>query len=101
IFMMEHISGFAAFRSGYYKFIPTVYISFAVLIGFTISYISNSLQPKSRSILGILIIIFALAYHYPYFTNSNFDFNKPFSTQVKVPNYVKEFAKMEEKLPDK
>lgn len=101
IFMMEHVPGFAAFRSGYYKFIPTVYLSFAVLIGFTINYISNKLHFKFRPILGAIVIFSALAYHYPYFTNSNFEFNKPFSTQVKIPDYVKEFAKMENSLPDK
>jgi hypothetical protein len=100
IFMMKHVPGFAAFRSGYYKFIPTVYISFAILSGFSVSYFSNSIQPKFRPILGVIVILFVLGYHYPYFTNTNFEFNKPFSTQVKVPDYVKEFAMMENKLPD-
>lgn len=98
---MRYIPGFAAYRSAYYKFMPIVYLSFAILIGFTISNLINKANFKIRNILGVLIILFLLLYHYPYFTNTNFEFNKPFSTMVKVPEYVQEFAKFEDKLPDK
>lgn len=101
IFMMEHIPGFAAFRSGYYKFMPIVYLAFSALIGLGIYYICNKLPKNIGRLVGILAILIILLYHYPYFTNNNFDFNKPFSTMVKVPNYVYDFAKMQSSVPDR
>ncbi len=101
IFMMEHIPGFAAFRSGYYKFMPIVYFSFAVLIGFGLHYVSNKFPNLKGRLIGILAILVILLYHYPYFTGANFDFNSPFSTMVRVPSYVTNFAKMQGKTPDR
>ncbi len=102
IFMMEHIPGFAAFRSAYYKFIPIVYLTFAVLIGITVDYALGKINKTNlKYIIGVIIIFTTLAYHYPYFTNSNFDFNKPFTTMVKIPQYIKEFAQFENSVPDR
>lgn len=99
--MMDKVPGFAAFRSGYYKFIPTVYLSFAVLVGYSLNYLINKLSSRFRIVVGVLSIVAILGYHYPYFTKTNFDFNKPFSTMVKIPQYVNDFAKMQNGLPDR
>lgn len=100
VFMMEHLPGFASFRSAYYKFIPIVYLSFSILIGTTVYYLSNKFQKKVGYLFSIFMIILILGYHYPYFTNSNFSFNTPFSTMVKIPDYVKEFAKLKNQQDD-
>ncbi len=100
LFLMEHLPGFAAFRSGYYKFMPIVYFSFAVLVGYGLHYISNKFPNLKARLIGIFAITVLLLYHYPYFTGVNFDFNKPFSTMVKIPDYVTNFAKMQESKPD-
>lgn len=99
IFMMERIPGFASFRSGYYKFIPIVYLSFSVLFATTMYYLTRR-SPKFYPLLGILSIILILVYHYPFFSNNNFVFNKPFSSMVKIPENVTEFAKMKNRSSD-
>lgn len=91
-FLMEHIPGFASFRSAYYKFIPLVYLSFAILIGTTVYYLTGKI-PKFKTLLRIGLILLVLFYNYPFFSNSNFEFEKPFSTMVKIPDYIREFSK--------
>lgn len=93
-FMMKHIPGFATFRSAYYKFMPTVYFSYAVLISFTAYSLIEKTKKNIRVPLGILFLVSILIYHYPYFQNTNSDFNKPFTTMVKVPKHVSEFGEM-------
>lgn len=94
IYMMEHIPGFATFRSAYYKFMPNVYFSFGVLVGYSVYSLSLRFKNKARVLTGVLFLLFILTYHYPYFQNTNAAFNKPFTTLLKVPDYVTEFGKM-------
>ncbi len=98
--MMEYIPGFAAFRSAYYKFIPLVYFSYAILVGYSVNQLLLKLPKQLFFVSGSAVIMLILLYHYPYFTKDNFDFNKPFSTMVEIPDYVQNFAKMQNKLPD-
>lgn len=100
-FMMKIIPGFAAFRSAYYKFMPTVYFSFSILIGMTLWYFLGKFPKKIKNVAGITLLILLLVYNYPYFMNTNFVFNKPFSTMVKVPDYIRNFAQKENEIPDK
>ena len=73
---------------------PTVYFSFAVLISFTVYSLIEKTKKNLRVPLGILFLVSILIYHYPYFQNTNSDFNKPFTTMVKVPKHVTEFGEM-------
>ncbi|MCL5434978.1 MAG: hypothetical protein M1405_01170 [Patescibacteria group bacterium] len=100
VFLMERIPGFAAYRSGYYKFIPAVYLAFSILIGFSAYSIISKIRFKKASLLGIIFILLILLYHFPYFQNTNFNIDNPFNLMVKVPDYVLKFAQYENKLPD-
>ena len=100
VFLMERVPGFAAFRSGYYKFIPVVYLAFSILIGFSAYSLVSRIRFKKAPLLGIIFILLILLYHYPYFQNTNFDIDKPFNLMVKVPDYVLKFAKYENSTPD-
>lgn len=96
--MMEIIPGFAAFRSGFYKFIPAVYLSYSILIGISLYYICTRFRYKGILAVGFFILL--LAYNFPYFQKGNSDFNKPFSTMVEIPEYVLQFAKMKNNSED-
>ncbi len=93
ILLMEKVPGFAAFRSPYYKFMPIVYFAFAILIGVTVANLSVKFLPKRSILFGILCLAFVISFNYPFFTNSNFAFDAPFSSMLKVPDYVKDLAK--------
>src|SRR5438046_113625 len=64
IFMMKHIPGFASFRSAYYKFMPTVYLSFAILIATAVYYLLNKFSSKAKFCGGVILIFLTLLYHY-------------------------------------
>lgn len=95
---MLYVPGFVVFRSAQYKFIPALFLSFAILISFTLNYIIfegkffKSLRSSSQKIISlcfIIIFIFGLAsYHYPYFQRGFFYYTKSLSTLIHVPGYV-------------
>lgn len=93
--LLTHIPGFAIFRSSYYKFSPAVFFSSAILCGyfinvFLVHFIKNI---KLLVIAGSLIIIGLLTYHFSYFSANFFTFSAPFTTKIKLPDYVqKTFA---------
>jgi hypothetical protein len=97
--MMAKIPGFVIFRSAYYKFIPALYFSYAILVGISVYYLHAKIKGKFRKISALLLFVFILIYHYPYFQKDNFIFNKPFSTMVKVPDYVYTFSNFAKSLP--
>lgn len=88
--IMRYLPGFAAFRSAYYKFIPVVYLSFSILIPVSVYYLTARLKTSRANLIRIIFIFAVLIYHFPYFQR-NFVFNKPFTTMVKVPDYVLNF----------
>lgn len=90
--MMKFLPGFAAFRSAYYKFIPTVTFSYALLIGFSVYQLVKRIDRRFRTILYITCILGLLIYHFPFFDNRNFEFNKPFRSMLSIPSYVEDFA---------
>lgn len=95
---MKHIPGFAAFKSGYYKFIPALYFSFSILIGISIFYISEKLK-KYKHLFGFLVLIAILIYHYPFFDQARlFNYDYPFTTMVKPPDYIFDYMKFEKSL---
>lgn len=93
-FLIEHLPGFAVFRSAFYKFGPAVWFSMIFLTGFYLNFlISRYVKSFSlKKLIGILAIIFIPLYHFPYFTTNFFEFSKPFTTKVNVPGYVKDAA---------
>jgi len=92
-FLMEHLPGFVAFRSAFYKFDSLIYLSFAILYSVSVYNASRRISQKALRylILGISII-FLFAYHAPFFDSRNFTFDKPFMSMVRVPDYVKEYG---------
>ncbi|KKR25035.1 MAG: hypothetical protein A3C27_01700 [Candidatus Levybacteria bacterium RIFCSPHIGHO2_02_FULL_39_36] len=93
--LMKFVPGFATFRSAWYKFMPGLFFSYSVLLGVAAYYLLQKIKYLSlRTVLGIGLLLFILAYNYPYFQNSNFVHNKPFSLMVDVPEYVKELVSL-------
>lgn len=98
--IMLHVPGFSIFRSAQYKFIPSLYFSFAFLVSYVLGLgierlpeIRIAFAGKNRIqwlLAGLLVVFFV--YHYPYFGNELFVWNKPLTTQLKVPDYVIEFG---------
>lgn len=91
-FLVEHIPGFAIFRSAFYKFGPAYWFSFIFLTGYLLNLLLLNIENKKYiySAIGIIAILFILGYHFPYFTSNFFEFNKPFTTKITIPNHVKD-----------
>lgn len=89
IYLMRHIPGFAIFRSSFYKFAPTVYLPIIVFFGYFISLFMHNVKKKYPVLLvGVLISIGVVLYHFPYLTGDFFRLPDGFSTKVHVPSYV-------------
>lgn len=97
--MLKYIPGFVIFRSAYYKFVPLIYLSYAVLIGSTAYYLLSFVQSRRRVFVGLIFVGSLLLYHYPYFQNTHFESNKPFTTMIKVPQYVYDFGEFINSTP--
>ncbi len=100
VFLMEKVPGFATFRSPYYKFMPLVYLSYAFLISASVYYLIEKYNKNKKNLIYSLVILGVLFYNYPFFTKSNFVFDFPFRSMMKVPDYVKELPK-DEKIDPK
>lgn len=92
LFLVQNIPGFVLFRSAFYKFGPILWFSSVFLTGYFINlFIIKLLKNRTLiNLVGFVPIIFILLYHYPYFNGSFFDWNKPFSTKVHLPEYVQD-----------
>lgn len=90
VFLVEHLPGFAIFRSAFYKFGPVVWFSAIFLTGYYLNLLILKYITKTsiQIFLGILIILLIPFYHFPYFVTNFFEFSKPFTTKVIVPSYV-------------
>lgn len=94
-FLILHIPGFAIFRSSFYKFGPMYWFSFIFLVGFFLNLLLLYFVKRKiiYSLLGIVAIVAILAYHHPFFISNFFAWQDPFTTKVKIPNYVFQMAK--------
>jgi len=96
VWMIENIPGFVAFRTPFYKFAPALWLSYAVLIAFTIDVGLKRIQIKHpRWVIVPFFIVIAVwsTYNYPFFTGTFFDYEKDQkTTKVTVPEYVFEYA---------
>lgn len=103
-FLTNNIPGFAAFRTPFYKFASPLFLSYAFLIGFTLSvclqYVRR-INSKISSVLAVLFILGILAYNYPYFEGNFFLWNKPFTTMVTIPQHIQDFQQWEKNLTEK
>lgn len=92
LYLMRHVPGFAIFRSGFYKFAPTVYLPIIIFFGYYLSeLLSGSKLQKLAQYIFVLVVALGIAfYHFPYFTGNFFSFKGGFSTRVIVPSYVKD-----------
>lgn len=94
IFLVESIPGFAIFRSPLYKFGPAVWFSIIFLTGYFLNLILLKFvrQKFTYSILGFFFIISIVVYHFPFFQTKFFMWNQPFTSRVKIPEYVYEMS---------
>lgn len=102
IFLLYHIPGFVIFRSPLYKFGNLLWFSYAVLIAFTLSSMTEFIKgngiikkiftQKTAYILPSIIIAFILVWDYPFFSNSFLIWRPPLTTMLKIPSYVIEYG---------
>ena len=95
---MLHVPGFVIFRSAQYKFVPALYLSFAILISFSLNYLIyktpvwekfKAISPRLLRTSAVFIcILVVLGYHWPYFRTEFFQYSPPLTTLLKVPDYV-------------
>lgn len=102
IFLINHLPGFAVFRTAFYKFAPTLWFPTAFLAGFFLNFLIEKLfiPERKRFLIGFFSIVFVLLYHFPYFSTSFFNWNEPFSTRLKVPAYVTGMSEYVNNLKD-
>lgn len=105
VFFLNYIPGYVIFRSPLYKFGNLLWFSYAVLIAFSLSSIFEKIKSYSRSVLWskflpLFFLSFILLWDYPVFKNQFFDFNKDFSTVLKIPPYVFDFGNWMDKNID-
>ncbi len=92
VFLVEHLPGFAIFRSAFYKFGLVAWFSVIFLTGYYLNLLIMKYSKKNyvQSIIGVTAILFIILYHFPYFKINFFEFNNPFTTKVIIPTYVEE-----------
>lgn len=91
---IKHVPGFAIFRSPFYKFGELVWFSTIFLTAYYVSLSLNKFIKRRviKNIMGCIFIAFILIYHSPFFTTNFFIWNTPFTTKVKIPNYVTQMS---------
>lgn len=97
-YLMRHVPGFAAFRSSFYKFAPTVYLPVILYFSYSITLIYHGLAQKIRrvgfneTLAGLAIAAGIVLFHYPYLTGNIFRIEDSFTTRVDVPPYVAQMS---------
>lgn len=87
-FFIEHVPGFAIFRSSFYKFAPALWFPIIVLSGISLQLVVSNIRQPIQKYVGGMLLACLLLYHYPYFTPNFFTFSPPFTTKVVIPEYV-------------
>ena len=104
LYLIDHVSFLIIFRTPFYKFAGGIVFAFCILFSAGIvllaedlykisnKYFSQrklSINTQALNIISRIGIIFLLIiYTFPFLTGSFFDWNKPISTMVNVPDYV-------------
>ncbi len=94
LFLVKNVPGFVIFRSSLYKFGPALWFSFSFLSAYFFTLLLQKFvhQKKLLQFLGIAVIFLTLMYHFPFFSNKFFVWNKPFTTLISLPSYTEEIA---------
>lgn len=103
--VLKHLPGFLVFRTPFYKFGPTLWLAYAVLVAYTLNHFVLNKPEGTRGFgvktLTLAVIILPLLYSFPFFTGSFFNWRFPLTTKLKVPDYVFEVQTwIEENLGD-
>ena len=106
VFFINFVPGFVAFRNPFYKFAPSLWFAYAILIGFTINYFLSKFSAGDifiklkvgRAIyvhaVYFAIIVVIVAYSFPFLNGSFLDYIRgERSTRITVPQYVFDFGK--------
>lgn len=103
VFLVEHLPGFAIFRSAFYKFGPVFWFSAIFLTGYYLNLLILRYVKKDylNKVLGVSAIVFVLLYHFPYFKINFFEFSKPFTTKNTIPAYVEDSMNYLNQTPSK
>lgn len=94
IFLVEHIPGFAIFRTPFYKFATGIWLSYAILLGFTVNYLiqrylSNYKGFNTRYLSVVIAIGLIILYSFPFLSGVFFDYETGAkTTRIKVPEYI-------------
>lgn len=93
-FAMMHVPGFVIFRSSFYKFAQLVWFPIIFLSGYYLYLFLSEFGRRQivKTGLSVIILLGIVAYHYPYFSTTAFDFRTGFSTRLKVPEYTLQMA---------
>lgn len=94
VFLLEHIPGFAIFRSPYFKFAPAIFLPLSLLVAFTLDSITKK---NLRKVIFISFIAVVFLYHYPYFLGNFFSWKEGYSTKNQIPDYIFTFGAWAEK----
>ncbi len=99
LLLVKYVPGFIAFRTPFYKFSSSLWLSYAVLLSFFIGYfVAKFRKRKFYQIVAYIICCAAiLLYSFPFFTGSFFDYIQGVrSMRVAVPQYIYDFGKWSE-----
>lgn len=92
-----YVPGFVVFRSAQYKFIPALFVSFAILIAYTLNYLLyetpllgyfGKRKNATAAVFAAGFICLITVYHYPFFQRGFFYYNRTLSTLLSIPEYV-------------
>jgi hypothetical protein len=98
--LMTHVWGFAIFRTSFYKFGYALWFSYSFLIAYGILAISRIVNNKIlKTMIYVVITLMLVMYYYPFSSNDSFNFKKPFTTMVNVPEYVLNMRSYLQTLP--
>ena len=94
LFFVKHVPGFAIFRTAFYKFATLTWFAVIFLSGYYLNFLLLKFvkSEKLTNLVGVFFVLFILLYHSPFFTADFFKWNPPFTTRVKVPEYVYEIS---------
>ena len=94
ITLIKYIPGFAMFRSAFYKFGSLYWFTSSMLVAYYLYAIIQKLvkAPLIKYCIYGFSVVFILFYHKPFFSGDFFIWNRPFSTKLAVPEYVKDVS---------
>ncbi len=94
ILMVKFIPGFVAFRTPFYKFAPSLWFSYSLLLSISVSFLMTKYLKREiyKRIIVISLVCGIVLYSFPFLTGSFFNYvtNKR-TMKVEIPSYVLQF----------